>query len=97
MGKDTNDNYAELYAAIYKNAVRDDLFAVCGKIQKQLILKGVDKRKAIDYVSANKEYIKEQVRMNVYKESQEYGTGKTRRMQTESMKALAEQMINSYE
>ncbi len=90
------EGYGRLFAAIYKRAVQDDMEAVCARIQRELVKK-VHRRHAIDYISDNKDYIKEQIQKNVYEESKEWGEGTTREMQQRRINSLVEEMVNAYE
>ncbi len=90
------EGYEKLFAKIYRRAVIDDQQTVRSAVQRGLIQQGVDKRRAIDFVTENKDYIKERVQKCVYKESQEWGEGTTRQIQRESIDELVASMIDIY-
>lgn len=87
------EGYEKLFAEIYKRAVIDDVLTVGSAVQRELIRQGMDRRKAIDYVSENKDYIKERVQKYVFEESQEWGEETTRAIQTREMNALIQELV----
>lgn len=97
MSKDTNDNYAQLFAAIYGLAVKEDYREVCRSAIEKLISSGADKYKVREYIKIHSNVIKDKVCKNVYRESQDYGDGtKTKRMRSNNIKNLVEQITAGY-
>lgn len=87
------EGYEKLFAEIYRRAVIDDQKTVCSAVQRELIRQGVDKRRAIDFVTENKDYIKKRIQKYVYKESQEWGEGTTKSIQIKEMNALIQELV----
>ena len=91
MGKDTNDNYAQLFAGMYAQAVRDDCDTVASNIVqglKDMSIKEQDARKYIKTCEETLADIKKEIQHNVYRESKEYGDPVTRAMQAHSIKSF---------
>lgn len=98
----TNDGYARLFVAIYKNAVIDDCNTVKNNIVKGLMDMSIKRCDAIKYINNNAdvmEDIKKEIQLNVYQESHEYGSGKTKAMQSKSINSFTgecKELIKSY-
>lgn len=89
--------YEDLFAGIYKQAVIDDYNEVCKKIKEELKVNGIDRHEINDYVNKNSEIIKDMVRNNVYKESQNWRNGfKTVKMNRDSINDIVTELVNLY-
>jgi hypothetical protein len=96
-----DDNYINLLAAIYKQAVADDTKAILKHITKSLSDMSIKRRDAAAYIKINEEtiaQITEKIKHNVFAESQEWG-GNTRAMQAKSINsfmAICDELIKAY-
>lgn len=95
MSDRTDNNYMELFHAIYKQAVKDDYAFVRARIYEGLLKGKVDKRSAHEYIEKNSDAIKEQVCKDVYHEALSWG-GNTRKMQKEHMGMLIAKYLDGY-
>lgn len=91
-----NDNWAKLYAEIWKLAVKDDYAEVRQKIFGELVRRGVNKYAALEYISQHSEEILGRVQWDVYEEAQNYGP-ETKRMRREHINRLVDRMVGEYE
>lgn len=86
-----NDNYIDLFAAIYAQAVRDDCDTVASNIVRELKDMSIKEKDARRYIKTCEEAmaeIKQEIRHNVYRESKEYGDPVTRAMQAHSISSF---------
>lgn len=97
-----NDNYIDLFTAIYAQAVRDDYDTVVSNIVQGLKNMSIKEQDARIYIKTCEETladIKKEIQHNVYKESQEYGDPKTRAMQANSISSFegtVNELIKAY-
>lgn len=86
-----NDNYIDLYTAMYARAVRDDYDTVASNIVQGLKDMSIKERDARKYIKTCEETladIKKEIQHNVYRKSKEYGDPVTRAMQAHSIKSF---------
>jgi hypothetical protein len=70
--KGQDDNFKELYAAIFKKAAKDDFAKVKAMIYAELINRGEQKRQIHRYIDSRKEEIQECINNAVFREAQKY-------------------------
>ena len=70
--KGEDNNFKELYAAIFKKAARDDIATVKGMIYAELHNRGISKKKYINLSDENKDEIRKRVRESIMKEAEDY-------------------------
>ena len=91
------DNYTDLLAAVYRQAVKDDCANVKAKAHTRLNKLGIRKQEASAYIDKNSDYIKSTVRKNVYQEYQNWGDGQlTKRMQCQYIAELVDDLVDNY-
>lgn len=90
-----DENYKTLFAAIYKQAVADDIREVKKKVEGFLKSEGVNRRRILKYLDSKKEDIEDSVRIAVYAEAQHFG-GKTRKMQSAAIGRITDRMIDEF-
>ncbi|MDD4566191.1 MAG: hypothetical protein PHE79_12050 [Eubacteriales bacterium] len=88
-------NYIELYAAIYKQAVADDIREVRRQVYKVLSLRRINEREIHRYLDRMEKEIEVQVQQGVYEEAQNYGPG-TKRIQTKHINSLVSRLVDEY-
>lgn len=93
--RNTDDNYMELFGAIYKQAVKDDCAEVSKKLKDRLTQLGVSKFASRDYITQNSDLIKSEVQNNVFQEAQNYGHN-TRRIRRMNIDKLAESLVEGF-
>jgi hypothetical protein len=92
-----DENYMNLYAAIYKQAVADDCREVRKKTKEVLTSKGVDGRKIRNHLEETEPEVKDLVCEAVYKEAQNFGeAGTTRKMRNKAITDIANQIVNAF-
>jgi hypothetical protein len=92
-----DENYKNLYAAIYKQAVADDCREVRKKTKEILALKGVDGRKIRNHLEEMEPEIKDLVCEAVYKEAQSFGeTAATRKMRSRAIIDISNQIVDVF-
>ena len=76
--KGEDNNFKELFAAIFRQAVADDTSKVKSMIYEELHNIGMSKRKIHQFINNNKEEIENSVRQMIHDETQRYpGTRKS--------------------
>jgi hypothetical protein len=92
-----DENYKNLYAAIYKQAVADDCREVRKKTKEALISRGVDSRRIHKYLEEMESEIKDLVCEAVYKEAQSFGeTAATRKMRNRAIIDISNQIVDVF-
>lgn len=64
-----NENWQDLYCAIYKQAVNDDCKAVEYEILQILVKDGYNDKNILKYITTNKDFINNEIAKEVYKEA----------------------------
>ncbi len=72
--KGEDNNFKELYAAIFKKAARDDIATVKGMIYAELHNRGISKKEIHKFIDENKDEIEKRVRESIMKEAEDYFT-----------------------
>lgn len=105
-----DDGYMDLLAAVYKNAVVDDVKEIKKLAKPQLdeiyrpegtprYVKCAPKMltrykaNAAKYLKSKEEYIQAEVRGNIARESVEWGSGKTRKMQADGIAVVVDKVV----
>ena len=70
--KGEDNNFKELYAAIFKKAARDDIATVKGMIYAELHNRGISKKEIHKFIDENKDEIEKRVRESIMKEAEDY-------------------------
>ena len=70
--KGEDNNFKELYAAIFKKAARDDIATVKGMIYTELHGMGISKKEIHKFIDENKDEIEKRVRESIMKEAEDY-------------------------
>lgn len=92
-----DENYMNLYAAIYKQAVADDCREVRKKTKEILTSKGVDGRKIRNHLEEMELEIKDLVCEAVYKEAQNFGEAAvTRKMRNRAIAGITNQIAEAF-
>ena len=93
----TDENYKNLYAAIYKQAVADDCREVRKKAKEALAANGANIHRVREHLDEMEPEIRAMVCEAVYREAQEFGDGaKTRRMRRESIREITERIADEF-
>lgn len=90
-----DENYKNLFAAIYRQAVADDIREVKKKVEAALKSEGVNRRRVLKYLDERKDEINDLVCAAVCEEAQHFG-GKTRKMQSTAVSSIVGQMIRDF-
>jgi hypothetical protein len=72
MVKEHEKGFPDLYAAIFRQAVEDDIKGVKAYIQKELFNLGFDRLESVEMIDKYAQEIDKMVRENVWKESHNY-------------------------
>lgn len=91
-----DDSYKALYAAIYKQAVRDDCAEVKRQLRDRLAVQGISKRKVHEYIKTNNDLIKKKVAKGVLKEAEHFGTLETWKINKENIYKLVNDLVDSF-
>lgn len=91
----TDENYMNLFAEIYRIAVKDDIAMVSKKTIDKLMRRGISKLKAREYINQHSRAIKTQIQKDIYQEAQNYGAG-TRKMQIKHVDRLVENLVQNF-
>ncbi len=67
-----DDNFKDLYAAIFKQAARDDIAAVKSMIYTELHNRGISKKEIYKFIDEYKDEIEECVNISVFEEAKQY-------------------------
>lgn len=67
-----DDNFKDLYAAIFKQAARDDIATVKGMIYAELHNRGISKKEIYKFIDEYKDEIEECVNISVFEEAKQY-------------------------
>ena len=70
--KGEDNNFKELYAAIFKKAARDDIATVKGMIYAELHNRGISKKEIRRFIDENSSRIEQDVQAAVHKEAQDW-------------------------
>ncbi|MDD4564786.1 MAG: hypothetical protein PHE79_04845 [Eubacteriales bacterium] len=95
MTSQTDENYKRLFAAIYRQAVADDIREVRKQVYKMLSLRKISDREIHRYLDRKEKEIVDQVRQDVYEEALDYGPG-TRKMQIGHIDSLVARLVDEY-
>jgi hypothetical protein len=88
--------YENLFAAIWQQAVKEDIRKVQSRAVRALTSKGVSTSNAKKYINSKGDYIKKKVQENVYKESLEWGSGKSLEIQERNINSLVGEVVDEY-
>jgi hypothetical protein len=70
--KGQDDNFKYLYAAIFKQAAREDIATVKGMIYAELHNRGISKKEIYKFIDEYKDEIEECVNISVFEEAKQY-------------------------
>ena len=93
----TDENYKNLYAAIYKQAVADDCREVRKKAKEALAANGANIHRVREHLDEMEPEIRAMVCEAVCREAQEFGdSSKTKRMRAEAIKEIAGRVVDEF-
>ena len=96
LGNETDESYKRLYAAIYRQAVADDIREVKKKVRELLKSEGVNRSRILEYLGDMEPEIKAMVCDAVYEEAQNFVGGRTRKMQAVAIAKIVDRMMEDF-